>query len=82
MSASTQASSVVRLELTAHQAAQLASLIRQAAAESKNVLFFAVAAPFWRNDTTVWELQTTVIPARTAHKIRKLIGPREGGADA
>lgn len=78
MSASNCASSVVRLELTPRLAEQLAPLVQQAAAESKNLLFFAVAVPFWRNDATIWELQTVVVSARIGHKIIKLVDSQKG----
>jgi hypothetical protein len=77
MSVSAGASRVVRLELTPQQTEQLAPLLQQAAADSENVLFFAVAVPFWRSGTTIWELQTTVISARIGHKIIKLVDSRK-----
>lgn len=78
MSVSNCASSIVRLELTAQQTERLAPLVQQAAAENKNLLFFAVAVPFLRNDATVWELQTKVIPARIGQKIVKLVNSQKG----
>jgi hypothetical protein len=74
---STDASRVVRLELTAQQTEQLGPLVQQAAADRKNLIFFAVVVPFWRDGTTIWELQTTVIPARIGHKIIKLVASQK-----
>jgi hypothetical protein len=64
---------IVRLRLTAEQANQLAPIVKCAATCRQNVLFVALCAPFWNGDGAFWELQTTVIPARIGHKIRKLI---------
>ncbi len=78
MSESTHAlERVVRLELTAQQAQQIAPLVQRAAANGNNVLFFALAVPFWQQDAIVWELQTTRIPARIGHKIIKLVSSTE-----
>lgn len=78
MSVSTHASSVVRLELTVQQTEQLVPLVRRAAAEGNNALFLALVVPFWRNRTTIWELQTVIIPARSGHKIIKLVESQKG----
>lgn len=69
------ATEIVRLELTAWQLEQLEPLVQQAAAKRENVLFFALAVPFWQKEAraTVWELQATVIPARIGHRITNLL---------
>jgi hypothetical protein len=72
------AAGIVRIQLTAEQGEELAPLVHQAAANPKNLLFFALAVPFWREDATVWELQTIVIPASIGHKIIKLVRPQKG----
>jgi hypothetical protein len=66
---------IVRLELTARQLEQIEPLIQEAAAKRQNVLFFALAVPFWQTETraTVWEFQATLIPARIGHKITNLL---------
>ena len=79
MSVNTRASSIVRLQLTAKQTEQLAPLVQQAATESKNVLFVAVAVPFWRNDATIWELQAVLVLAQIGQKITKLVALQKGG---
>lgn len=78
MSVSTNASSVVGLELTARQIEQLAPLVQQAAAEGNNALFLALAVPFSRNESTIWELQTVIIPASNGRKIIKLVESQKG----
>jgi hypothetical protein len=66
---------VVQVPLSAEQARQLAPLVHRAAERSKNVIFFAVAIPFWslQQQSVVWELQATIIPARLGEKIKKLV---------
>jgi hypothetical protein len=83
MLVNTQASSIVRLELTAQQTEQLAPIVLDAASKHENVLFISVVVPFWSPvfGTTVWDLQVVVVPARIGHKILKLIGPREGAVN-
>jgi hypothetical protein len=66
---------VVCIQLTEQQAERMAPLVQKAAAQHKNVLFFALDVPFWQNEAIVWELQATVIPARIGHKILKLVWP-------
>ena len=75
-------SSIVRVELTTVQTEQLAPLVQQAAAESRNSVFISTAIPFWRNGATVWELQVTLIPARIGYKISKLVDLGKGGINA
>lgn len=67
--------SVVRLRLTGEQAEQLTPLVLQASGRHENVIFFAVAVPFWslQDRSVVWELQVTKIPARLGQKVKKLI---------
>jgi hypothetical protein len=65
---------IIRLRLTDEQAAQLAPLVTEAAKHHENVLFTAVALPFWAPDEgTIWDLQTVTLPARIGNKIVKLI---------
>ena len=65
---------VVRLPLTAQQAEQITPMVLQASGRRENVIFFAVTVPFWssEDESVVWELQATIIPARIGHKIKKL----------
>lgn len=71
---------IVRLRLTAEQANQLAPIVKCAATSGQNVLFVALCAPFWNEDGTFWDLQTTLIPARIGHKIIKLVRSQKGGS--
>jgi hypothetical protein len=66
---------IVRLPLSAEQARQLAPVVHRAAEQHENVIFFAVAIPFWslHEQSVVWELQVTTIPARLAEKVKKLV---------
>jgi hypothetical protein len=72
---STPPQKVVRLQLTPEQSEQLAPLALDAASNRQHILFVATVVPFWSPDeeATVWELQTTVIPAKIGHKVKKLI---------
>ena len=70
-----QCSKVIRLQLTPDQADQLAPLAIDAARSHQNLLFVATVMPFWSQEeaATIWELQTTAIPAKIGHKLKKLI---------
>jgi hypothetical protein len=72
---STAPQKVIRLKLTPEQAEQLTPLAIDAASSRQNVLFIATVVPFWSpgEEATVWELQTTVMPAKIGHKVKKLI---------
>jgi hypothetical protein len=70
------ASDVIQVPLSVEQARQLAPpLAHRAAEQCKNVIFFAVAIPFWslQEQSVVWELQATIIPGRLGEKIKKLV---------
>jgi hypothetical protein len=71
----TAASDVIRVPLSAEQARQLAPLVHMAAEQRKNVIFFAVAIPFWSlyEQSVVWEFQATIIPAQLGQKVKKLV---------
>ena len=71
----TETPSVVCLQLSLDQARQLAPLAIEATRSGENVLFVAVALPFWSQDlgAVVWEFQAIKSPARIGHKILKLI---------
>jgi hypothetical protein len=71
----TAASDVIRVPLSTEQARQLAPLVHRAAEQGENVIFVATAIPYWssQDQTVVWELQPTVIPARLGQKIKKLV---------
>jgi hypothetical protein len=73
MPPNTCTSNVVRIQLTAQQVEQLAPLVQQSIERRENILFVATAVPFWLNGTAIWELQSTVIPARIGQRIRKLV---------
>jgi hypothetical protein len=66
---------VVRLRLNTGQAQELAQLATGAAGRHENVIFFALTVPFWspQDNSLVWELQATFIPARIGANIKKLI---------
>jgi hypothetical protein len=71
----TSASDVIRIPLSVGQARQIAPLVHRAAERHENVIFFSVAIPVWspQDQAVVWELQTTLIPARLGQKIKKLV---------
>jgi len=71
----TAASDVVQVPLSAEQSRQLAPLVHRAAERRENVIFFAVAIPFWslQEQSVVWELQVKIIPAKLGEKIKKLV---------
>jgi hypothetical protein len=71
----TAATDVIRVPLSAGQARQLAPLVHRAAERRENVIFFAVAIPFWslEEQSVVWELQVKIIPAKLGEKVKKLV---------
>lgn len=68
-------SEVIDPALDDDRAAALAPLVKQAARARQNVLFIATVALFWSVELgkVVWRLQATMVPARAASKIVKLI---------
>jgi hypothetical protein len=71
----TQPQKVIRVRLSAEQTKQITPLVHKAAAQRENVIFFAVACPFWspNEGAVIWELQVSRIRAKCGQRVRKAI---------
>ena len=59
---------IVTIALSADQAAELAPIVRAAAADKRNVIFCAVVP-----NLGTWNLQAVSVPSKIGAKIRKLL---------